>query len=42
VAVVGADQRMLGLLAEFYVSRRYAEELEEIQLGLFGESKGRE
>jgi CIC family chloride channel protein len=37
LAVVGADQQVLGLLAESYVSRRYARELEKIQAGLFGE-----
>jgi CIC family chloride channel protein len=37
LAVVDADHKVLGLLAEAYVSRRYARELEKIQLGLFGE-----
>jgi hypothetical protein len=28
---------VLGLLAEVYVARRYAKELEKVQQGLFGE-----
>jgi CIC family chloride channel protein len=41
LAVVDADHKVLGLLAETYVSRRYAKELEKIQLGLFGERGAR-
>jgi CIC family chloride channel protein len=36
LAVVDADRKVLGLLAEAYVSRRYAKELERVQEGLFG------
>ena len=41
LAVVGPDRQVLGLLAETYVTRRYARELEKIQQGLFGEDVGR-
>jgi CIC family chloride channel protein len=37
LAVLDEDGRVLGLLAELYVSRRYAKELENVQQGLFGE-----
>jgi CIC family chloride channel protein len=37
LAVVGEDGRLLGLVSELYVARRYAKELEKIQQGLFGE-----
>jgi CIC family chloride channel protein len=37
LAVVDADRRVLGLLAEAYVARRYAGELERQQMVLFGE-----
>ena len=37
LAVVDENGQPLGLLAELYVARRYAQELENIQLGLFGE-----
>lgn len=40
LAVVDADRHVLGLLAETYVSRRYAKELEKQQLDLFGEGRG--
>jgi CIC family chloride channel protein len=36
LAVVDADRKVLGLLAEAYVSRRYAKELERVQEGVFG------
>ncbi|HEY4135203.1 MAG TPA: chloride channel protein [Alphaproteobacteria bacterium] len=36
LAVVDAERNVLGLLAEAYVSRRYAKELEKMQEGLFG------
>jgi chloride channel protein, CIC family len=39
--VVDAEGEVLGLLAEVYVVRRYAKELETVQQGLFGESWGR-
>jgi len=39
LAVVDPDRQVLGLLAEAYVSRRYAKELEKIQQGLFGEGR---
>ncbi len=38
LVVVDADRRVLGLLAEAYVARRYAKELEKMQQGLFGET----
>ncbi|MBS0333651.1 MAG: chloride channel protein [Proteobacteria bacterium] len=38
LAVVGADRRVLGLLAEAYVVRRYAGELERQQLEIYGEA----
>lgn len=38
LAVVDADHKVLGLLAEAYVARRYAKELEKMQQGLFGET----
>jgi CIC family chloride channel protein len=38
LAVVDRDGRVLGLLAQPYVSRRYARELEKIQMELFGET----
>jgi CIC family chloride channel protein len=37
LAVVDAEHKVLGLLAEAYVTRRYAKELEKVQQGLFGE-----
>jgi CIC family chloride channel protein len=37
LAVVSADQHVLGILSESYVRRRYAEELEKAQRELFGE-----
>ena len=37
LAVVGHDGRVLGLLSESHVRRRYAEELEKAQAELFGE-----
>lgn len=37
LAVVDANGEVLGLLAELYVSRRYAKELEKVQQDLFGE-----
>ncbi|MGN6376406.1 MAG: chloride channel protein [Sphingomonas sp.] len=37
LAVVDADRRVLGILSETYVRRRYAEELEKAQRQLFGE-----
>lgn len=39
LAVVDAERRVLGLLAEAYVARRYAGELERQQLDLYGESR---
>lgn len=39
LAVVDPEGQVLGLLAEAYVSRRYARELEKIQQGLFGEGQ---
>ena len=38
LAVVDADQRVIGLLSDAYVRRRYAEELEKAQRDLFGEA----
>jgi predicted transcriptional regulator len=38
--VVDQDGEVLGLLAEIYVTRRYAKELEAVQQGIFGEGKG--
>jgi CIC family chloride channel protein len=38
LAVVGAQGEPLGVVAELYVSRRYAKELEKVQEGLFGEA----
>jgi CIC family chloride channel protein len=38
LAVVDADGAVLGVLAEVYVSRRYAKELERVQEGVFGEA----
>jgi CIC family chloride channel protein len=37
LAVVATDRRVLGVLSETYVRRRYAEELEKAQRELFGE-----
>jgi len=37
LAVVNGAGEVVGLLAEIYVSRRYAKELEKVQEGLFGE-----
>ena len=37
LAVLDADRRVLGLLSETFVRRRYAEELEKAQRDLFGE-----
>jgi len=37
LAVVAGDRRVLGVLSESYVRRRYAEELEKAQRDLFGE-----
>ncbi|WP_336964382.1 chloride channel protein [Sphingobium aquiterrae] len=37
LAVLGADGRVLGLLSETFVRRRYADELEKAQRELFGE-----
>jgi CIC family chloride channel protein len=37
LAVVDDDRRVLGILSESYVRRRYAEELEKAQRDLFGE-----
>ncbi|HEY3950128.1 chloride channel protein [Phenylobacterium sp.] len=39
LAVVDAERRVLGLLAEAYVVRRYAGELERRQLEIYGEAK---
>ena len=39
LVVVGADRRVLGLIGEAYVARRYAGELERQQLEIFGEAK---
>ncbi|HEX5264958.1 MAG TPA: CBS domain-containing protein, partial [Phenylobacterium sp.] len=39
LAVVGDDHRVLGLLAEAYVVRRYAGELERQNLEIYGEAK---
>jgi CIC family chloride channel protein len=36
--VVDEDGQVLGLLAEVYVARRYAKELDTVQRGLFGET----
>jgi hypothetical protein len=38
--VVDEERRVLGLLAEAYVVRRYASELERQQLDLYGEARG--
>jgi len=38
LAVVDPEMRLLGLVSEVYVARRYAKELEKIQQGLFGEA----
>jgi CIC family chloride channel protein len=38
LAVVDPDGAVLGVLAEVYVSRRYAKELERVQEGVFGEA----
>jgi CIC family chloride channel protein len=40
LAVVDEERRVLGLLAEAYVVRRYAGELERQQLDLYGEARG--
>jgi CIC family chloride channel protein len=37
LAVLDGDRRVLGILSESYVRRRYAEELEKAQRELFGE-----
>jgi len=38
MAVVGADGKVLGILSESYVRRRYAEELDKSQREIFGEA----
>ncbi|WP_293497693.1 hypothetical protein [Phenylobacterium sp.] len=38
LAVTDETRKVLGLLAEVYVARRYAKELEKVQQGLFGET----
>ena len=38
LAVVDDDRQVLGLLAEVYVARRYAKELESVQQGVFGKA----
>jgi CIC family chloride channel protein len=38
LAVVDGEGKVLGLLAQPYVSRRYARELEKVQMDLFGET----
>ncbi len=38
LAVTDEAGKVLGLLAELYVARRYAKELEKVQQGLFGET----
>ena len=38
LAVVDPEGAVLGVLAEVYVSRRYAKELEKVQQGVFGEA----
>ncbi len=38
LAVTDGTGKVLGLLAEVYVARRYAKELEKVQRGLFGEA----
>ena len=38
LAVVGPDRRLLGIVTEKFVRRRYAEELEKAQRELFGEN----
>jgi CIC family chloride channel protein len=38
LAVTDETGKVLGLLAEVYVARRYAKELEKVQQGLFGET----
>ncbi|MCB8839626.1 chloride channel protein [Aurantimonas sp. VKM B-3413] len=40
LAVVSADSKVLGLLSETYVRKRYAEEIEKNQRDLFGERQG--
>ena len=37
LAVIDPDGAVVGLLAQVYVSRRYAKELEQVQESLFGE-----
>lgn len=37
LAVTDSDRRVIGVLTEKYVRRRFADELEEVQRGLFGE-----
>jgi CIC family chloride channel protein len=39
LAVIGPEGQVLGLLAEAYVTRRYASELEKQQLDMYGEGK---
>jgi CIC family chloride channel protein len=39
LAVIDTDRHVLGLLAESYVARRYAGELEKQQLEIYGESR---
>jgi CIC family chloride channel protein len=39
LAVVDAERRVMGVLSETYVARRYAHELERQQLELFGEAR---
>lgn len=39
LAVLDGDRRVLGILSESYVRRRYAQELEKAQRKLFGEAK---
>lgn len=39
LAVVDAERRVLGLVGEAYVTRRYAQELERQQLDMFGEAR---
>lgn len=36
LAVLDQDQQVLGLVAEIYVAKRYAKELEQVQQGMFG------
>ncbi|MEX6505119.1 chloride channel protein [Jiella sp. M17.18] len=40
LAVVAADEKVLGLLSETFVRKRYAEEIEKNQRDLFGERQG--